>query len=86
MRLVQGSIRMMMSNLSIWCLNKLVLPEDVNECQLGLHESKPHANAIARAPAEGHVAHLGTLGSLLWRKSKQRKLDYNGCSVYDRAT
>ena len=70
------------SDLSVWCLHKLVLPEDVDQYHLGLHEGKPHGNAVARAPAEGHVAHLRTLGPLLWSESERRKQKLSEYEMY----
>ena len=70
------------SDLSVWCLHKLVLPEDVDQHHLGLHDCKPHGNAVARAPAEGHVAHLRTLGPLLWSESERRKQKLSEYEMY----
>lgn len=52
------------TNLSIWCLYELKPPQNVDECNLGFHECKAHANAIPRPPAEGHVHQLRTIGLL----------------------
>ena len=53
-----------LTDLSIWCLYELKPPQNVDECNLSLHECKAHANAVPGPPAKGHVHHLRTTGLL----------------------
>ena len=55
--------------LCFWCLHKTKPPQYLNENNLNLQESKPHANTAAWARPKWHVAELRALGHLFSSKS-----------------
>ena len=52
------------TDLGIGCPDKLKLSQNVNECYLGLHQCKAHANTVPGAPAKWHVCQLRAVGLL----------------------
>ena len=54
--------------LCFWCLDKTNPPQYLDEGNLSLQESKPHANTAAWARPKWHVAELRTLSLLFSSK------------------
>ena len=61
------------TDLSFGSLHKCVLPQDLNEGYLCLHEGKPHPNAVARTPTKRHVADIRTFCLLLRSKPEEKE-------------